>query len=132
MNRALTMVARNIEGIATPGRRTIEQRLKEARKAEERALKRFERKTALVAQVEGQRRERDRKLDTRRKILAGALALEHMKHDPAFAALFHQLLNQQITKLPERALFGLATIDPDTGLPIETAAGPSAGQLVSR
>lgn len=46
-----------------------------------------------------------RKEDTRRKIIAGAIALEH--EDPTFKAALARLLNQYVTKPNERALFDL-------------------------
>lgn len=89
------------------GRRSLDERLAAARASEERALARFQRKNAAAEKLQGQKRQRDRKLDTRRKIIAGAIALEHCLHDPAFAAAFRALLDRHVTKLPERALFGL-------------------------
>ena len=109
-------------------RRGLDERLAEIKKAEERALLRYQQKNAEAERLAAQKQERDRKLDTRRKIIAGALALEHAQRDPAFGAALQGLLNEYVTKLPERALFGLATIDPATGRPIETATdkGPLA------
>lgn len=49
--------------------------------------------------------EQQRKNDTRRKIIAGALALEHAQHDPDFAATLAGLLNEHVTKPQDRALF---------------------------
>ena len=92
-------------------RRTVDELLEDARQNEERALARFEQKNALVQKYENLKRRRERKLDTRRKIIAGAIALEHMKHDAAFAAAFAALLDRFVTKGPERALFGLRHLD---------------------
>jgi hypothetical protein len=93
---------------ATASRRSVEELLDAARDAETRALMRFERKNAAVQKYEGLKRRRERKLDTRRKIIAGAIALEHMKYDAAFADAFQALLDRYVTKSPERVLFGLA------------------------
>ena len=84
---------------------------------------------ARLEKFEAAKAERERKLDTRRKIIVGALALEHMAQNPksAFAAELGALLNRYVEKLPDRALLGLALIDPATGQPIETAEqGPLA------
>lgn len=115
MNRVVIMPSERVGS----GRRSLDDRLAEAQAAEVRALRRFERKNAAVAKLEGQKRTRDRKLDTRRKIIAGAIALEHCLHDDAFAATFRALLDRHVTKLPERALFGLkVTIDGDGSPPL--------------
>ncbi|HTV27872.1 MAG TPA: hypothetical protein VMF32_08830 [Xanthobacteraceae bacterium] len=104
---ARAMTARKRPTPAT-SRRGVEEMLDAAREAETRALVRFERKNAAVQKYENLKRRRERKLDTRRKIIAGAIALEHMKYDPAFAARFQELLDRYVRKSPERLLFGLA------------------------
>ena len=108
-------------------RRTASELAEESRAKLAKLQLKAEQERARLQKFEAVRSERERKLDTRRKIIAGALAMEHMAHDPAFAAAMHQLLNDHVKTLPDRALFGLATIDPATGAPIETAEkGPSA------
>lgn len=47
----------------------------------------------------------ERKRDTRRKIIVGALALEHK--DSTFQETLRRLLNQYVTKPHDRALFDL-------------------------
>jgi len=98
-------------------RRSVEELLEDARQNEARALVRFEQKNATVQKYENLKRRRERKLDTRRKIIAGAIALEHMNHDPAFAAAFGALLNRFVTKGPERVLFGLKVHAPTKPAP---------------
>jgi len=93
-------------------RRSLDELLQQARKNEARALTRFERKTAAVQKYAALKTRRDRKLDTRRKIIAGAIALEHMKYDGSFAAAFQELLDRFVEKGPERLLFGLAPRPP--------------------
>ena len=88
-------------------KRNLDAMLEDARASEARALARFERKTAAVQKYETLRKARDRKLDTRRKIIAGALVLEHMKYDASFASDFNALLDRYVEKGPERLLFGL-------------------------
>ena len=90
-------------------RRTVEELLEAARATEARALARFEKKNIAVQKYEALKKRRDRKLDTRRKIIAGALVLEHMKHDAEFADRFHSILDRYVDKAPERLLFGLPT-----------------------
>ncbi len=96
-------------------RRSTTELLADAKNQQRRALDRLEKKNARVGKLEAQNRQRERKLDTRRKIIAGALALEHMQYDATFAAAFLAVLDEYVTKLPERALFGLPIRDPTTG-----------------
>ena len=51
----------------------------------------------------------ERRLDTRRKIIAGALALTHADQNPGsdFAAQLDKLIAAHVTKPKERKLFGL-------------------------
>jgi len=72
----------------------------------------LEKKKKIEAQIQQQRareREQERKADTRRKIIAGALALEHMDANPDsdFAAVMARLINRYTTRPGDRALFGL-------------------------
>ena len=46
-----------------------------------------------------------RKDETRRKIIAGAIALERAQYDPDFAATLAGLLDEKVTKPADRALF---------------------------
>jgi hypothetical protein len=46
-----------------------------------------------------------RKDDTRRKIIAGAHALEHAERDPEFGAKLAAVLNRALVKPQDRALF---------------------------
>lgn len=57
--------------------------------------------------LEAQQRDADRKADTRRKILVGALALEHWEknRDSAFAKQLHRLVDEYVTRPHDRALF---------------------------
>ena len=69
-------------------RRQLDERIKKARRAAS---------------------QQQRKDDTRRKIIAGALALEHMEKNPesGLAKTMHRLLNEYVTKPNERQLMGL-------------------------
>lgn len=105
---ARAMTARKKTSGAPPRRRSVDELLDAARENEARALARFHRKNATVQKYETLKKSRDRKLDTRRKIIAGALALEHMKYDASFASSFTAILDRYVEKSPERLLFGLS------------------------
>ena len=70
---------------------------------------------AQIASEKARIRTQERKDDTRRKIIAGALALEHK--DVEFEATMRRLLDQYVIKPSDRALFDLPplpAIDPET------------------
>ena len=106
-------------------RRSLEELLNDARRNEARAQARFEKKTAAVQKYEGLKRLRERKLDTRRKIIAGALALEHAKLDPEFGKALWAVLDSYVTKAPERLLFGLPALPASHQNPPERS--PTSG-----
>lgn len=85
-----------------------------------------QRQKQLASQIEAlQAREtaRQRKADTRRKIIAGALALEHMEANPdsEFARVLGRLLDRYVTRSADRALFPALPPVRDSNQP-ETAA----------
>ena len=49
----------------------------------------------------------ERKEDTRRKIVAGAIALAHMERHEDFKEYFDRVLNRFVERPQDRALFGL-------------------------
>ena len=63
---------------------------------------------ARLNQLEIREKAKERKRDTRRKVIAGAYALEHCEFDPAFKATLFGLLDQYVEREADRALFGLA------------------------
>ena len=68
---------------------------------------------ARLTREKARLRDDERKRDTRRKIIVGALALEHK--DSAFQDALSRLLRQYVTKPQDRALFDLPPLaDPDT------------------
>lgn len=75
----------------------------------EQRLARLTQKAAqLQARIQTERgriRDAERKKDTRRKIIAGALALEHATRDPAWKAQLDSLLSEYVTREEDRALF---------------------------
>lgn len=77
---------------------------------EEKIAELQEQRRQLDAQIEKHRarvRVQERKDDTRRKIIAGALALEHASIDPAFREELHKLIRQHVTRDGDKALFNL-------------------------
>lgn len=60
---------------------------------------------ARLKQLALQETKQQRKDDTRRKIIAGALILEHAETDPDFAPILAKLLNRYVTRPQDRALF---------------------------
>jgi hypothetical protein len=94
-------------------RRTLEQRLELARLAEDKAALRLSRKAQKVKQFEAVAKARERKLDTRRKIIVGALAWEHRDHDGLFKKALMALLDDYVLKDEERALVGLDPLPPE-------------------
>lgn len=59
--------------------------------------------------------EKERKIDTRRKIIAGAVALEHAEKNPEWGKDFLALLSKAVTRKDDRELLGLPplTSPPD-------------------
>ncbi len=69
-----------------------------------------QRRAALDARLKREKaklRADERKADTRRKILAGALALQHAEISPEFGNTLNRLLREHLTRDDERRLFGL-------------------------
>jgi hypothetical protein len=77
----------------------------------EKLQKQREQIDAKLRQLKAQERLKARRADSRRKIIAGALALEHAEahgdDDPAFRDTLFRLLNRYVTRPQDRALFGL-------------------------
>jgi len=83
-----------------PKRKTPEEKLDELETKQNQLKARIQKQRAVV-------RSQERKKDTRRKIIAGALALEHMQYDKGFRAAMERLLQEHVTGPKERELFGL-------------------------
>jgi hypothetical protein len=85
--------------------------------AEEKQLK------EKIKQLAAQESERQRKNDTRRKIITGALALEHMAQNPdsQFARTLQRLLDEYVTRPQERELFQLPPLPPSNENPSSNA-----------
>jgi hypothetical protein len=63
--------------------------------------------------LETLRKATERKSDTRRKVLAGALALEWAAEDRQFAAVFREKLGRFLVRDADRALFDLAPVQQE-------------------
>lgn len=81
-------------------RKTPEQQLAELEQKQSQINARVQKKRAEVSK-------KNRKQDTRRKIIAGALALENMERDGQFAEAMRGLLKQHVTRPADRKLFDL-------------------------
>lgn len=82
-------------------RKSPEEKIAELQEQEKQLKARIQRERAKLKDAQ-------RKADTRRKVIAGALALEHQDH--AFQATLRQLLDQHVKRDADRALFGLPPI----------------------
>jgi len=62
---------------------------------------------ARLKAAEARQKEKDRQLDERRKVVAGALVLEFVAANPASEAarVFAELLDKHLTRAADRALF---------------------------
>jgi len=81
-------------------RKTPEEQLEELTKKRSQIDARIQKKKAQV-------RTRTRREDTRRKIIAGALALEHASMNKAFGKEMDRLLQEHVTRPEDRKLFDL-------------------------
>jgi len=81
-------------------RRSTDQRLKELQR--QRAVI-----DAQMRALEARKKQAERKADTRRKVIAGALALEHFtaNRDGEFGRVLFQLLDEYVVRPYDRALF---------------------------
>lgn len=66
---------------------------------------------ADIARRQARARVEERKADTRRKILIGAVVMQEMKSNPYTEAWMLDLLAERLTKARDRALFGLRPLD---------------------
>lgn len=71
---------------------------------------------ARIKDAEARERQKKRKEDTRRKIIAGALALEHMAENPdsEFAKTLGKLIFRYVKKPKDRELFDLPPVRNET------------------
>lgn len=72
---------------------------------------------AQLRALEARSKQAERKADTRRKVIAGALALEHYEKNPEseFHRIIFRLLDEYVVRPHDRALFpALVEIDADS------------------
>ncbi len=58
-----------------------------------------------LRKIERQQSEKERKADTRRKIVVGALCLAHAEHKPEFKKWLSEALRKTLTKPSDKELF---------------------------
>ena len=87
---------------------------------------------AQMKALEARRKLAERKADTRRKVIAGALALEHFtaNRDSEFGRLMYRLLDEYVIRPHDRALFDFLPEQPDPASQFgkagrETGSAPS-------
>ena len=83
-----------------PNRKTPDEQLAALELKEAQLKARIQKKRA---EVKGQAR----KQDTRRKIIVGALVLEHAQRDKLFGLTLQKLLREHVTRPEDRKLFDL-------------------------
>ncbi|MEG3696101.1 hypothetical protein V5098_23585 [Vibrio coralliirubri] len=76
----------------------------------ERLLEKEKQIKAKIQAAKSRESEKQRKLETRRKILIGAMVLEGMKNSEEYESKIRQNLDKYLTKNKDRVLFGLPEI----------------------
>ena len=87
-------------------RKTPDQRLAELQQKKAQLEARIQKEKSALRQAE-------RKRDTRRKVIAGALALEHAGIDEEFGQALSRLIYRYVKRAEDRALFGLPPLERD-------------------
>jgi len=72
-----------------------------------------------IKQIENKEKERSKKLDTRRKILIGALMLQEMKDKPDTEKTVINKLDKFLTKERDRQLFGFASLETKKSISVK-------------
>lgn len=68
-----------------------------------------------IRRIDARETQRKRKDDTRRKIIAGSLALSHAEKDEEFRRVLYGLIIRYAQKPQDRALFGLEPLEETSG-----------------
>lgn len=105
-----------------------------AKKSPEERLQALEAKKAQlqarISREKSKAKTEERKRDTRRKIVAGAIVLEHAQKDGEFGELLDDLLARFVTRPEDRELFDLPSVeaenDHDRPAAFERSARPVA------
>src|SRR3984893_7991509 len=86
---------------------------------------------AQLKLLEARKKDADRKADTRRKVIAGALALEHFEanRDSEFARVFFRLLDEYVVRAHDRALFPYLP-EPEQPLSDNTGAANTGTEFI--
>ncbi|MEL6418316.1 MAG: mobilization protein [Pseudomonadota bacterium] len=79
---------------------------------------------AKRADLRARQQAEDRKRDTRRKIVVGAVVMEHAEHDPQFMELLAHVLDRHVIRDTDRELLGLPKRDSsgDAAAEFQTAS----------
>ena len=92
-----------------------------ARLTDEQRLQRLEETQTKVAAkvnaVKARLRSKERKADARRKIIVGAIALEHCKHDQEWSDWLWQVLKNEVTRPADRELLDLPPLKEPKNTP---------------
>ena len=85
---------------------------------------------AQLRMLEARRKEAERKADTRRKVIAGALALEHFEanRDSEFARVLFRLMDEYVVRPHDRVLFPFL---PDSTMESPEGEAPRAADEFS-
>lgn len=84
---------------------------------------------AQLRALEARKKQAERKADTRRKVIAGALALEHLEanRDTDFGRIMFRLLDEYVVRPHDRALFDFL---PEPGSSaVQKQGGKRAGEF---
>jgi hypothetical protein len=96
-------------------------------------LKKQEQITAQLKQLKAREKETERKADTRRKVIAGALALEHLARHPdsEFARVLVKLLDDHVEERSRHLFAFLPKREGAPVAPFEVPAVPGGPQLAA-
>lgn len=94
-------------------RKSLDERLAAAQARQAKAAETLRQRKVKLQKYEAQKRSLGRRLDTRKKIIAGALALEHMQFDGRYGQAFRALIEEYVIRDPDRALFDLEPLPAD-------------------
>lgn len=110
--------------------KSVEERIRSQQERLQKAEQRRARERRRLQRLQQEMNENERKRDTRRKILVGALVLEHAdrmeeRGDTTWQRLLDELLQSRLTRDDDRELFGLAPL-PANGAKGEAETGEAA------
>lgn len=114
--------------------KSVEERIRAQQERLKKAEQRRARERRQLQRLQQQLSEQERKRDTRRKILVGALVMEHADRmedggDATWQRLLDELLEIRLTRDDDRELFGLAPLPASRA---EGEAKPGQAEEVGR